>query len=59
MTHKQSYYLISDEYGQPMRWVKTKHEADAIVAIYDGWNYKFLKVAKPEVDLSKFEDALF
>lgn len=59
MTHKSNYYMIFDEFGQPMRWVKTKHEADALITTYKDWTYKFVKVAKQEVDLSQFEDAPF
>ena len=33
-----SYYLILDEHGQPMRKVKTKHEADTLIKTYTCYN---------------------
>ena len=44
-------YLILDEYGQAMRVVKTKHEAESLIKIYTDWSYKFVKKKKQKLDL--------
>ena len=46
-----NYYLILDEHGQPMRTVKTKHEAETLIKTYTDWSYKFVKVEKQKLDL--------
>ena len=46
-----NYYLIFDEHGQPMRKVKTKHEADTLIKTYTDWSYKFVKHEKQKLDL--------
>lgn len=46
-----SHYKIYDEYDQLMRIVKTRHEADHLINLYEGWTYKFVKSKKQNLDL--------
>jgi hypothetical protein len=59
MEIKTSHYKIYDEHGQLMRWVKTKHEADELIMLYEGWSYSYVLVKKQGPDLSGFEPAPF
>lgn len=40
-------YIIYDENGEPMRMVKTKHEADHIIKTYTDWSYRYIKATPP------------
>ncbi len=53
-----SYYLILDEHGQPMRKVKTKHEADTLIKTYTDWSYRYVK-ENNRPDLSQLGEAPF
>jgi len=35
----EKHYVVFDEHGEVMRWVKTKHEAEHIVKTYKDWSY--------------------
>jgi len=39
-------YLIYDEHGELMRWVKTKAEANHIIKTYTNWTWKYKKIVK-------------
>ena len=52
-------YMIYDEFGELMRWVKTKHEANHILKTYTNWNWRLVPNVKPKFDWSKFEPAPF
>lgn len=45
------HYVIFDENGQIMRWVKTKDEAEKFIKIYEGWSYHMVKPKKEKLDL--------
>lgn len=53
-----SYYLILDEHGQPMRKVKTKHEADTLIKTYTDWSYRYVK-ENNRPDFSQLGEAPF
>ncbi len=59
MEYSTSHYKIYDENGQLMRWVKTKHEADELIMLHEGWSYSYVLVKKQPPDLSAFEPAPF
>lgn len=46
----QNKYLIYDEFGQAMRFVPTKGEAEDVIAIRPGWTYCYVKppTGKPQ-----------
>ncbi len=46
-----SHYKIYDEYGELMRTVKTKHEAEHLIQTYTDWTYQFVKADKLKLDL--------
>jgi hypothetical protein len=46
-----NHYKIYDEYGELMRTVKTKHEAEHLIQTYTDWTYQFVKADKPKLDL--------
>ena len=52
-------YLIYDECGELMRWVKTKAEANHIIKTYTNWYWRYQPKLKPKFDWSKFEPAPF
>lgn len=49
-------YMIYDENGELMRWVKTKAEANHIIKTYTNWSWIYKKQVKPKFN---FEDAPF
>ena len=49
-------YLIYDENGELMRWVKTKHEANYIIRTYTNWSWRYQPKVKPKFN---WEDAPF
>ena len=51
-------YLIYDENGELMRWVKTKPEAAYIIRTYTNWSYRYVQI-KPRFDWANFESAIF
>ena len=52
-------YLIYDEYGELMRWVKTKTEANHIIKTYTNWSWRYAPKVKPKFDWTNFEPAPF
>jgi hypothetical protein len=52
-------FLIYDENGELMRWVRTKAEADHIIKTYTDWSWRYVPTIKPKFDWSKFEPAPF
>jgi len=40
-------YLIYDENGELMRWVKTKVEANHIIKTYTNWSLRYAPKMKP------------
>ena len=52
-------YLIYDEYGELMRWVKTKAEATYIIRTYTNWAYRYVPKVKPKFNWANFEPAPF
>ena len=40
-------YIIYDENGEPMRMVKTLHEAQHIIKTYTDWSYRYVKATPP------------
>lgn len=49
MSSSKGMYLIYDENGEPMRMVRTKHEADHIIKTYTDWSYRFVKAEPPPI----------
>lgn len=47
----EKHYVIFDEHGEVMRWVKTKHEAEHIVKTYKDWSYLYVPAKKQKLDL--------
>lgn len=45
------HYVIFDEHGEVMRWVKTKHEAEHIVKTYKDWSYMYVPGKLKKLDL--------
>jgi hypothetical protein len=52
-------FLIYDEHGELMRWVKTKAEANHILKTYTNWSWRYVPKLKPKFDWSAFEPAPF
>jgi hypothetical protein len=40
-------YMLYDEFGQPIRMVKTKHEAEYLIKTYTDWTYRYMKIDPP------------
>ena len=49
-------YMIYDENGELMRWVRTKAEANHIIKTYTNWSWIYKPKVKPKFN---FEEALF
>ena len=43
-------YLIYDENGELMRWVRYKAEANHLIKIYQGWSWRFVPKLKPKFE---------
>jgi hypothetical protein len=59
MGFNYSMYLIYDENGELMRWVKSKAEANYIIKTYTNWAWRYVPKLQPKFDWSKFEVAPF
>jgi len=52
-------FMIYDESGELMRWVKTKAEANHIIKTYTNWSWRYAPKVKPKFDWSVFQTAPF
>jgi hypothetical protein len=52
-------FMIYDESGELMRWVKTKAEANHIIKAYTDWSWRYVPTVKPKFDWSVFQAAPF
>ena len=52
-------YYIYDEFGQLMRMVRRREEAEHICKIYTDWTYEHVKPVKKEFNFNNFDDAPF
>jgi len=57
MNDHKTMYLIYDENGEPMRMVRTIHEAQHIIKTYTDWSYR--RVAAEPPPIPKLPEALF
>jgi hypothetical protein len=57
MNNHKTMYLIYDENGEPMRMVRTLHEAQHLIKTYTDWSYRCVAAEPPP--MPKLPEALF